>query len=391
MEYITTKEASAKWGISTTRITILANEGRIPGAQHLGKSWLIPASATKPAERKPNHSKTIKNETDNFSFPLYHFRPDWSYIKDTQLTDQQHRLLLAETAIMECRFDDVYPILEPVLHAPDDTVTEIGCLCNYGISCAALNKTEAFFKVLLRLQLLLSKDFPHRDDLTLILDILNTYVSTVGSSASNDAYSTDVHNQCLPITCVLIGYTQLTKEITTPGSADCFMLELILRFLQTTSAVVTVEMVHIYLLGIYLLRQDMNNAEKHAKLAIQIAYENKIYFPLVTYYRYNSLVLSPILEQYPKEFQNHCNKLVDQYATNFSDFLTAINEHSVLPMLNPADSPYIYAVMMGLTNTSIAKKLGVSQQTVKRRLDRLCENFGVTNKKELKEYLQQYI
>ena len=49
MEYITTKEASEKWGISTTRITILANQGRIPGAQRLGKSWLIPASATKPS------------------------------------------------------------------------------------------------------------------------------------------------------------------------------------------------------------------------------------------------------------------------------------------------------------------------------------------------------
>lgn len=391
MEYITTKEASAKWGISTTRVTILANEGRIPGAQRLGKSWLIPASACKPAELKPHHSKSTKNEPDNFSFPLYHLRPDWSYIKNTQLSEQQQRLLLAETAIMECRFEEVYPILEPVLHKPDDIVTEVSCLWNYGISCVALNKPDVFLKIFLHLQTLLSMDFPHRDDLVLLLDILNTYVATLVSVANNYEYNTEVHNQSLPTTCMLIGYTQLTKEIMTPEAADSSILELILRFLQTTSAVFAIEMIHIYLLGIYSLRQDVAKAEKHAKIAVQIAYENKIYFPLVTYYHYNTMVLSPILEQYPKEFQNHCQKLATQYERNFSTFLTTLNEHSVIPLLNATDSPYIYAVMMGLTNTDIAKKLGISQQTVKRKLDRLCEKLGVNNKKELKDCLECYV
>lgn len=62
-----------------------------------------------------------------------------------------------------------------------------------------------------------------------------------------------------------------------------------------------------------------------------------------------------------------------------------------MPLLNDADYPYIFAVMMGLTNTNIAKNFGISQQTVKRRLDRLCENFGVNNQEELKDYLQRYV
>lgn len=79
------------------------------------------------------------------------------------------------------------------------------------------------------------EDFPHRDDLAPLLDILNTYVDTLVSAANKDTYNTEVHNQCLPTICMLIGYTQLTKEITTPGAADTSMLELILRFLQSTS------------------------------------------------------------------------------------------------------------------------------------------------------------
>ncbi|MDO5155066.1 MAG: helix-turn-helix domain-containing protein [Eubacteriales bacterium] len=391
MEYITTKEASEKWGISTTRITVLANEGRIPGAHRLGKSWLIPASATKPAELKPNHSKSAKKETDNFSFPLYHFRPDWSYIKEDQLSEQQKRLLLAETATYECRFEDVYPILEPVLQAPDDIVTEIGGLCIYGICCITLNKPENFLKIYLRLQMLLSKDFPHQDDLSLIFDLLNTYVETMVSVANNDVYNTDVNDQCLPLLCLLIGYTQLTKEIIEPNAADTSMLELLLRFLQTTSAIIAVEMIHLYLLGIYSLRQNMADAEKHARFAIQIAYENKLYFPLITYYHYNTHILSPILQEYPKNFQKHCTELSEKYKTNFVSFFNSITEHSVVSLLTDANVPYIHAVIMGLTNTHIAEKLGVSQQTVKRKIERLCENVGVNNKKELKEYLERYI
>lgn len=70
MEYMTTKEASAKWGISTSRITILANEGRIPGAQRFGRSWLIPFSAPKPPELKPDRSGSVRKQ-NNF-FPCHY-------------------------------------------------------------------------------------------------------------------------------------------------------------------------------------------------------------------------------------------------------------------------------------------------------------------------------
>lgn len=391
MEYITTKDASAKWGISPTRITILANEGRIPGAQRLGKSWLIPANAPKPPERKANHSGRAKQPTSEFSFPLYHFRPDWSYIKESQLSKQQQQLLLAETAVMECRFEDAYPILESILHSPEDTITEIGCLWNAGVCCIGLNKLKEFYQTYLRLQLLLAEDFPHRDDLTIIFDGLKTYVETINSASQNYVYNTDVHEQSLPITCLLNGYATLAKEAMAPGSADTTMLELNIRLLKNTSATVVVEMMHVYLVGIYNLRHNIQAAEKHAKLAVQIAYESKIYFPLVTYFRYFTPILSPVIAQYSEEFQNHFNKLASKFEENYTTLLSSTNEYSVISRLTTEDQPYIYAILIDLPNSSIAERLGISPRTVKRRLDMICEKLGVNSKKELKEYLHTYM
>lgn len=391
MEYITTKEASEKWGISPNRITILANQGRIPGAQRIGKSWLIPVGATKPPARKSTPSRNVKKETSNFSFPLYYFRPDWNHTKEAELTKQQRKLLLAERAVLECRFSDAFQILQPILSKPDDITTEIGCLWNAGICCIALNKPDDFSRIYLRLQLIMADDFPHRNDLVIILEVLKTYVVTISSIAQNDTFNTDINEQALPLTCLQIGYAHMSKEAMKPGTADTTLLELNLRFLETTSSIIAMEMMHCYLLGIYLIRHDLVLAEKHAKAAVQIAFENKLYFPIVTFHRYFAPVLSPIIELYPEDFQNHYYEMISQYEENFTAFLASMDEYSVISNLTDTDFPYIYAVMMDLSNSTIADKLGVSLQTVKRRLTKLYELLGVNTKKEMRDYLHNYM
>jgi DNA binding domain, excisionase family len=52
MEFISTKEASEKWGISERRIQKLCEEGRIPGVFRFGRSWAIPKDAEKPVDAR---------------------------------------------------------------------------------------------------------------------------------------------------------------------------------------------------------------------------------------------------------------------------------------------------------------------------------------------------
>lgn len=392
MEYITTKEASAKWGISTTRITILANEGRIEGAQRLGKSWIIPANATKPPELKANHSRSAKKkELAIFSFPLFHFRPDYRYIEEEQLCEQQRNLLTAETAVLECRFIDAYPILESILKKPEDIATEIGGLFYAGLCCIALDKPEDFSRIFLRFQMILSKDIPHRDDLAIILDVLKTYVETIKSATKKYTQNTDVHDQCLALATLQAGYAELAKEFTKSGTANAPLLELNLRHLENTSSITAQEMLHCHLLGIYLLRGDMTLAAKHAKVLVQLVYDNKIYFPLVTYYSYLSPVIDPVLALYSEDFQNHFRDLFLQYDKNFTAFLSSTTESAKMLKLSDEDYAYISEIMIGSSNSKIAAKHNISLPTVNRKIDNLSKKLGVHGKKELKEFLRNHI
>lgn len=48
MDYFTSIEMSKVWGISSRRVALLCSEGRVPGAEKKGKTWLIPIDAKKP-------------------------------------------------------------------------------------------------------------------------------------------------------------------------------------------------------------------------------------------------------------------------------------------------------------------------------------------------------
>ena len=51
-KFMTTKEASARWDISTRRINVLCKTGRISGAYKEDNQWFIPSDAEKPADKR---------------------------------------------------------------------------------------------------------------------------------------------------------------------------------------------------------------------------------------------------------------------------------------------------------------------------------------------------
>ena len=57
MEYLSIRQVSEKWGLSTRRINVLCSEGRIPGATKIGSYWAVPADAEKPLDARIKSGK----------------------------------------------------------------------------------------------------------------------------------------------------------------------------------------------------------------------------------------------------------------------------------------------------------------------------------------------
>ena len=62
MDYMTLKEASEKWGVSSRQVNYYCVEGRIPGAVKMAGVWLIPKEAEKPMDKRRKCGATKEYE-----------------------------------------------------------------------------------------------------------------------------------------------------------------------------------------------------------------------------------------------------------------------------------------------------------------------------------------
>ena len=60
MKYVSTTEMAEKWELSSRRVGVLCNEGRIEGAYKAGSTWIIPENATKPKDARIRSGKYKK-------------------------------------------------------------------------------------------------------------------------------------------------------------------------------------------------------------------------------------------------------------------------------------------------------------------------------------------
>ena len=60
MDYMTLKEASEKWGVSSRQANYYCVDGRIPGAVKMAGVWLLPNDAVKPVDGRTKDGRAQK-------------------------------------------------------------------------------------------------------------------------------------------------------------------------------------------------------------------------------------------------------------------------------------------------------------------------------------------
>ena len=61
-DFMTITQAAEKWGITVRRVQVLCAENRVDGAFRVGKAWIIPADAKKPADARIKSGRYIKKK-----------------------------------------------------------------------------------------------------------------------------------------------------------------------------------------------------------------------------------------------------------------------------------------------------------------------------------------
>ncbi|GHV20598.1 DNA-binding protein [Clostridia bacterium] len=60
LDWVTPEETSKRWGVNARQVQALCVKGKVDGAVKLGRVWLIPRNAPKPADGRAKNGRTAK-------------------------------------------------------------------------------------------------------------------------------------------------------------------------------------------------------------------------------------------------------------------------------------------------------------------------------------------
>ncbi len=128
MAFLTVAETARRWGVSERTVRGYCSDARIPGAELIGKTWVIPEDAERPARkpRTPAKGRTLldtlrEEKTSGTSGGIYHhiqieLTYNSNHIEGSRLTHEQTRLIFETNTIGIADTIRVDDILETASH-----------------------------------------------------------------------------------------------------------------------------------------------------------------------------------------------------------------------------------------------------------------------------------
>jgi len=383
MNYISSKKAAQLWNISTSRIVKLASTGRIDGAVLVGKSWMIPQDAQKPADARTKAIKKIKNDPV-FRFPLYFLKV---YTDETyaQLTAEEKELLKAVQLYETGEFSESRVLLEKLLKSCDNIYFRIGILytlSNVYLLSGAYEQAES---ALFSMQMIFRDDFPHKAELLYILrDKEAPYVSTQyfvkDFDISPDFNYTEETEAYLTLLCMrssLLKYLNASTEL----SPDAY--ELACRRFEHTGFFYVAMYIHFELAIYYRLRKDSDLSLWHMQSALKHAVENRYFTSIALLSVFCSDLFVEALQEYPEELRTRLMGAQKDYSDLATAFLKQRDAHLQYSQLTASDYSLIYYALKGYPNKDIAVIEGLSLPAINQRYAKLYTKLNVDGKKEL--------
>lgn len=155
MQYITAAEAAKKWGLTVRRVQDMCRGHAIHGAVRWGRDWMIPADASRPADRRKKLpvSKTAtiavlprKNPAIVFS-NIYHIPGTADAVADSLTEQRPVAAQLFRAQIAYCRGDmgTCRTIVESLQDIPKGHDLQIGCGVILG-NCALVDGDVALWR-----------------------------------------------------------------------------------------------------------------------------------------------------------------------------------------------------------------------------------------------------
>ena len=409
---ITAQEAAIKWNVSLRRVQDYCKNGKIEGAERFGLNWMIPADAKKPVDGRSKAAKistapkrTLLRKSPFLDMTDLYNKPgsadkiieELSYNKETQA------LFAAAITYSRGDIDLVYEHARYFL----DNHTEFYAIISGGIllSLVAMWKGDINLWNEARRHLL---EAPCRDDVD--TDILALSIAAVDSAIRNtndfpkwfmrgcfDNLPRDAHPAArvyyikhLMITSQELAMGNVIIE-DVQGLALMKTLPFIMEPMISQMVVDKIVLAEIYLrllCGIACHQSgDDDTAIEHIDKAVRLCLADGLYGPLVEHRRQLGTFLDDRIALVDANALRKVKELHKQLHIGWTKLHNAIMKKTVAAHLSPREREVARFVAYGLSDAQIAKRLFISETSVKALVRSAKNKTGVEKRKQLLDFI----
>ncbi len=412
MEQMTVKEAAYKWNITPRRVQELCKRGAIPGTERFGRSWIIPANASRPldgrikavkelslSQQSPLRRTPFLDMTDLYTIPGTADK----CIASLAYNPEAQQLFDAEIAYSRGQIDKVYEHATYFLEQNGDfySVLSGGML----LALVAMWKGDVALwqKAKKHMYEAPWKDENDRD--IILLSIASTDLSVRSTKQFPDWFYRGrfEHLPADAYPAARVFYIKYLLVFAQELAADRFHLEDVnglglmrsIPFIiepmvaQAVAEKTVIPEIYLRLLCSIAYHQtgDDENAAFHLDRAIRLCIADGLYGPLVEHRRQLGLFLDDRLLLIDFDFARKVKELHKTLHEGWVKLHNSVTNNNITSKLSDREREIVRLAAFGLTDEQIATYLHVSKSTVKSMIQTSRNKTGIISRSEFGAYI----
>ena len=396
--YLSIREAAEQWGVSERRINQYCIEGRIPGAQKVGRAWTIPADAQKPADprqerRQANPPRAFQGlllDHTNF-MPLMNtpFQPGHCLeAVEAMKPGPQQDIAQAEYHYFCGQPEAAVREVEPYLTSPDMAARLSACLlyAYANLSIGAIPQAKFALGQLIAFLSGAGEQSPQ-------YRAASAFVASTGAvllhlPMPEEMPETESFLPLLPLgvrafALYVQAHALYLKEEYTRSAG------IVEAALAMGASSYPIPAIYLHLVSVmdYMSLKQPDRAEAHLLKAWEIARPDDLIEGFGEHHGLLGAMLEAVIKpQWPEDFK----RIIDityRFSSGWRRVHNPLTGHDVADDLTTTEFEMCMLAARGWTNQEIAEHLNISVNTVKTHLSEAMKKLDVSTRKDLKKYM----
>ena len=397
-DYMSIRDAAAKWGVSPRRVNQLCTSGRVAGAQKVGGSWVIPAAASKPTDPRRQGKTPVKSPLEDSLFsgsmmPLMNtaFVPGHCMEAVNAMKEGPTKeIALAEYHYFSGQAEQAAKETAPYLTSPDLGLRLSACWIN-GYANLATGQIQQARYALAQVQQTLTSD-------PALPPLLQAAVAFVAAAAAvllhlplpEELPPTQAFLPLLPPGLRAFALYVQAHFIYLQGSYEK-SIGMVDAALSMGAAQYPIPAIYLHLVAVmdYMSLKQMEQAQAHLLAAWEIAQPDDLIEGFGEHHGLLGGMLEAVIKPgWPEDFRRIIN-ITYRFSWGWRQIHNPDTGHEVADNLTTTEFAAAMLAARGWTNQEIGQHMNISPNTVKRHISNVLEKLHIRHRKDLKQYMLQ--